>query len=231
MSFEKKFFLPHTPFWIIASDEAGRGPLAGPVVAGSVAMRIDCPVQAVKRLARLRRLGIKDSKITNHEKRCELLAKLQWQSGKPALTRQAIGDGLIAAWSEVSSQEIDTINILQASLKAMSLCAQLVASSENEPVIWLVDGNRAPANVNDWCIHPVVDGDAKSVLIGLASVIAKDARDRLMQSYHELYPNFGLKQHMGYGTEAHRAAIAKYGPTPIHRQTFKGVREFIGSPA
>lgn len=230
--FEKKFFPPQTPFWLVASDEAGRGPLAGPVVAAAAAMKVTCVDEARRTLLKLKRLGVNDSKVLSAPKREALLAKLAWQHGGAPLSCQSIGEEILACWSECDAAEIDQINILQASLKAMHAAARPVSVSENLPVVWLIDGNRAPREVDPaWHVHPVVDGDAKSVLIGLASVIAKDVRDRLMQHYHELYPAYGFGDHMGYPTAHHRAAIAKYGPTPIHRQTFRGVREHISGQA
>lgn len=228
MSFEKKFFLPETSFWLIASDEAGRGPLAGPVVSSSVALRVDCPLLAVKRLAKLRRQGVKDSKLMKAPQRAEVLTKLQWQHDPRPLQRQLLAEGILVSWAMCDAQEIDRINILQASLKSMRESAMAVSPSENTPVVWLIDGNRAPRDGNtDWRTETVVDGDAKSVLIGLASVVAKEIRDRLMQDYHQLYPAYGFNQHVGYGTEAHRRAITEHGITPIHRQTYAPVREYL----
>ena len=228
MSFEKKFFIQETPFWLVASDEAGRGPLAGPVVAGAVALKVECPVKAVKRLAQLRRMGITDSKAINTNRRQSILSKLSWTHGIDAEKEQEIGGDLVATWSQCTSEEIDTINILQASLKAMHQAALIVSKKENLPIVWLIDGNKAPAFVSEtWQTHTVVSGDAKSVLIGLASVIAKETRDRFMQDYDNLYPGYGLAQHAGHGTKLHREAIAKLGPTPLHRKTFSGVKEYL----
>lgn len=227
MSFEKKFFLQDTPFWLVASDEAGRGPLAGPVVAGAVAMKVECPLKAVKRLGQLKRMGITDSKAIDSSRRQSILKKLAWVHGLDQ-SCQDIGGDLTAAWSQCSSEEIDDINILQASLKAMHEAALAVSMKEKLPIVWLIDGNRAPKFVStSWQTHTLISGDAKSVLIGLASVIAKETRDRFMQDYDNLYPGYGLAQHAGYGTKFHREAIARLGPTPLHRKTFSGVREYL----
>lgn len=228
MSFEKKFFLPKTPFWLVASDEAGRGPLAGPVVAGAVALKVECPKAAVKLLSGLKKMGVTDSKAIKSHKRQLILKNLNWKLNTTSHKGQIIGDNLVATWSECSAEEIDKINILQASLKVMHQAAQVVSKKEKIPIVWLIDGNRAPATVDEsWQTHTIISGDAKSVLIGLASVIAKETRDGLMQDFDELYPGYGLKKHAGYGTKSHREAIAKLGPTPLHRKTFRGVREYL----
>ncbi len=231
MAFEKKFFLPDAPFLLVASDEAGRGPLAGPVMAGAVAMRVDCPEAAAKELRRLRRRGVHDSKRLSAEERREVLRSLGWQDVLPAGEPHVWGNGLRVAWSRVEPEQIDQLNILNASLLAMRAAAEAVAEAQNLPVVWLIDGNRVPKEGREeWARHPVVDGDAKSVLIGLASLIAKVTRDRVMREYHELYPQYGFGQHVGYGTPQHLAALAEHGPCPWHRKSFAPVQaHFTGA--
>lgn len=234
MSFEKKFFLLERPFWLVASDEAGRGPLAGPVVAGAVALKVEDPKAALAKLTALRRLGVQDSKIMKLAHREQVLQTLGWShSLESELQSQWIGGALLASWAQCDHTEIDRINILQASLKAMHQAARVVAQTEHLPVCWLIDGNRAPKDVDTrWRVHPVVSGDAKSVLIGLASVIAKVTRDRLMLKLHHCYPQYGFDTHAGYPTPSHRQALQTHGPSPVHRQSFGTVKAILeGSSA
>ena len=178
-------------------DEAGRGPLAGPVVAGCVVLEPDCPY-----------LSFKDSKKLSADQRDKLFACL-YESGA------AIGIGT------ASAEEIDRINILQASLLAMKRAVQ---NCSTQPGFLLVDGTfTVPLNLPQ---QPLVKGESRSASIAAASIVAKVTRDRLMAQYHELYPQYNLNQHKGYPTKAHRQLIADHGPAPIHRKTFKGVREF-----
>lgn len=213
MTFESQF-LNSAPCWLVASDEAGRGPLAGPVVATSVALRLEGPHELEAIITKLRRAGVNDSK------------KLTAQ------TRDALAE-LVGPWThatvEVDAATIDEINILQASLLAMRTSAEkLVAKDKYLPVVWLIDGHRAPKDaMKDWSIHPIVKGDAKSALIGLASIYAKVHRDHRMQELHRTYPVYGFDRHAGYPTAKHRELIEVHGPSPIHRKTFKGVREFL----
>lgn len=226
--FERKFFPSHAPFWLIASDEAGRGPLAGPVVAGAVALRVESHEACLKLLRRLRRWGVDDSKALSGEERQQLLTKLQWVPGSPQGSRQLLSEGLLGAWAQIGPAEIDEINILQASLKAMRLAAEAVSALENLPVVWLIDGNRAPREAKvEWQVHTVIDGDAKSVLIGLASLIAKETRDHFMREFDQRYPGYGFSQHAGYATASHREAILRHGITPIHRKSFGTVKTLL----
>jgi ribonuclease HII len=229
MAFEKRFFLPE-PFWLVASDEAGRGPLAGPVVGAAVGMRIDDHEVALKQLRKLKRQGVTDSKVLSGARRREILQSVGWDLRTGERTRVSFGT-FWGSWSQCSPQEIDEVNILQASMKCMSTAAELVAVEENSKVVWLVDGNYCPRESKVELIHPVVGGDAKSVLIGLASLIAKETRDQLMRQIHESHPQYGFDQHAGYGTKRHREAIGRYGLTPWHRRTFQGVREHAGAAA
>lgn len=213
MIFELQF-ISQFPCWLVASDEAGRGPLAGPVVASSAAILLKDALQLKKIIQFLQRAGVNDSKKLSASSRDEL--------------QKLAGDWQIAT-VEISAQEIDEINILAASLKAMKLSAEeLVSKNKKIPVVWLIDGHRAPKDANPvWSIHPIVKGDAKSALIGLASIHAKVYRDELMQRFHQKYPVYGFDRHAGYPTQSHRDSIAQHGPSPIHRKTFKGVREYL----
>lgn len=214
MIFESKFITTF-PCWLVATDEAGRGPLAGPVVAGAVAFRVESQAHLKQIITELRAAGVNDSKKLTATRR-EALAESSWQNLK-------------ITWTQLDAGEIDRINILAASLQAMKLAAEDAVSSDKKlPVVWLIDGNRKPKDANaDWKVHPIVKGDSHSALIGLASVMAKVQRDSIMQKLHQQYPEYGFDQHAGYPTEKHRQAIITHGPTPIHRQTFRGVREYL----
>ena len=138
-------------------------------------------------------------------------------------------EGLSFSLTEISNTKIDDINILQASLLAMSesfknCCVDL---SKNYGEV-LIDGNKYlkidKKNIRETTL---IKGDSRSVLIGLSSIVAKEFRDTLMKSFGRKYPGYGLEQHAGYPTKAHKDAIANMGPTPIHRRTFKGVKEYL----
>jgi ribonuclease HII len=179
-------------------DEAGRGPLAGPVVAGAVVLPFDADFQ-----------GLDDSKKLSPAKREELFPKIQVQ---------ALGYGVAVVNPEV----IDKINILQATRLAMKLAVEKLLSA---PDLLLIDGNqKIDSPVEQWAI---IKGDAKSFSIAAASVLAKVTRDHIMQDYHHLYPEYEFARHKGYGTKLHRGLIAEHGPCPIHRRTFKGVTEYL----
>lgn len=182
---------------ICGIDEAGRGPLAGPVCAAAVILpeRLDIP-------------GLNDSKKLTDKKRRELF---------PIIKEQAIAFGL--GWA--SQEEIDEINILQATFLAMS---RAVEQLKIRPDLALVDGNRAPAL--DLPVETVVKGDSLSASIAAASVLAKVSRDDVMLRMAEEYPGYGFEVHKGYGTKAHYEALRKFGPSPIHRRTF--LKKFYG---
>ena len=176
-------------------DEAGRGCLAGPVVAGAVILPpgYDLP-------------GLTDSKKLSPRRRAELAQ---------AIKAQAVSWALGFSWP----REIDRINILQATLAAMSraLCALRV-----QPDCVLVDGNRAfPSPLP---LTTVVGGDAIHPCISAASILAKTFRDELLERMDERYPGYGLAVHKGYGTREHLEALRRLGPSPAHRATFRGVR-------
>ncbi len=180
-------------------DEAGRGPLAGPVVAACVILK-ETGDQS----------RFVDSKKISATMRSRLYQELQ-------------SIGAIIGVGMVSETEIDRCNILQASLLAMK---KAVLSMSLEPDFLLVDGNqRVPITIPQ---QTLVQGESKSASIGAASIVAKVFRDALMDRYHHQYPEYNFQQNRGYATLEHRRAIAKHGPCAIHRQSFKCVREFIG---
>ncbi len=183
---------------IAGIDEAGRGPLAGPVVSAAVIL----PPTFVDP-------DVTDSKKLTHKKRERLYQRIYEQ----AIT---VGIGI------VDPVEIDRINILQASLLSMSLA---VKNLRPEPDFLLIDGPFGIAS--DLPQKPVPKGDSLSISIAAASIIAKVTRDRLMQTYHQYYPQFDFQRHKGYPTRAHKDAIRRCGCSPIHRKSFKGVREHI----
>lgn len=179
-------------------DEAGRGPLAGPVVASAVILPTDFPADELN-----------DSKKLTSPKRDRLYDVIMNSSA-------TVGIGM------VDSVRIDEINILQASLLAME---KAVADLATRPDFLLIDGTF-PINA-DLPQTSLPKGDARSVSIAAASIIAKVTRDRLMASYDEIYPRYGFARHKGYPTRVHKAAIAEFGCCPIHRRSFKGVKEHL----
>ncbi len=182
--------------FVVGVDEAGRGPLAGPVVAAAVILSLDAVLE-----------GLDDSKKLSPAKREELFPKIQ-----------AMAHGVAVVNPEV----IDEINILQAARLAMK---QAVEKLPSDPDLLLIDGNqKIDSSIDQWAI---VKGDAKSFSIAAASVLAKVTRDRIMEDYHGLYPQYEFARHKGYGTQLHRDLIAEHGSCPIHRRTFKGVAEYL----
>lgn len=178
---------------VVGTDESGRGPLAGPVVAAAVRLDLSNPIA-----------GVNDSKKLSPVKREQLYNKI---------TDQA------ASWSVGFSEpeEIDRINILQASLLAMKRALDSLKSSWS---MVLIDGNRPIKQLSSECQQTIVGGDYRSASIAAASIIAKVTRDRLMEQYHEKYPEYGFNTHKGYPTEKHRKRVLHYGLSPIHRKSF-----------
>lgn len=177
--------------WICGIDEVGRGPLAGPVVAGAVILPKDCDI-----------LYLNDSKQLSEKRREELYT---------VIMEKAVSTGL----GFVAPERIDEINILQATYEAMR---EAISKLDPQPEILLNDAVTIPqVNIRQ---VPIIKGDAKSISIAAASIIAKVTRDRLMVSYDEIYPEYGFASNKGYGAKAHLDALKKYGPTPIHRRTF-----------
>ncbi len=177
--------------YVCGVDEVGRGPLAGPVVAGAVILPKDCRI-----------LYINDSKKLSGKKREELYEVIMEQA-------LAVGIGM------VSPARIDEINILQATYEAMR---QAIQNLSLTPDILLNDAVTIP-QVSIPQV-PIIKGDAKSISIGAASIIAKVTRDRLMVEYDKIMPEYGFARNKGYGSGEHIQAIQTFGPSPIHRQTF-----------
>ena len=172
-------------------DEAGRGPLAGPVCAAAVILPKDVQID-----------GLNDSKKLTDKKRRELF---------DVITASAVSYGIAL----VDEKTIDEINILQATFRAM---AQAIAQLDPPAQLALVDGNRAADFGLPVCT--IVKGDGLSASIAAASILAKVTRDRLMEQYAEQYPQYGFEIHKGYGTKRHYAALREFGPCPIHRMSF-----------
>jgi ribonuclease HII len=227
MLFEEQYL---TYQYIFATDEAGRGPLAGPVVAAVVKVATENEIKLKQDLNYLLTIGVTDSKKLNQTKRLNLLTKLNlWQENEMVANGEVLlehGTKLEYAITEFSAEVIDRVNILQASLKAMrSGVVSLFKSEKKLSQLCLIDGNKS-FEVVDSNLHllPIVKGDQKSVLIGLASILAKTYRDKLMQAYAGVYPQYGFDKHYGYPTKQHYQALKDFGACPIHRKTFKGVK-------
>jgi ribonuclease HII len=181
---------------ICGVDEAGRGPLAGPVYAAAVVLNPELSID-----------GLADSKVLSATRRTQLAALIRDQA---------------AAWSvaQASVQEIDELNILQASLLAMK---RAVDQLKIRPTLALVDGNRAPKLNCE--VRTIIKGDALEPAISAASILAKTERDQFLLTLDELYPMYGFAKHKGYGTAQHIQAILKYGPCIAHRRSFAPVRQ------
>lgn len=177
-------------------DEAGRGPLAGPVVAGAVILLRDCEI-----------LFLNDSKKLSEKRREELFVEIQEKA-------EAFAVGVIGA------ERIDEINILQATYEAMR---QAIGKLGLEPEVLLNDAVTIPQVTTPQI--PIIKGDAKSVSIAAASIMAKVTRDHMMEEYGKLFPEYGFAKHKGYGTAAHIGALKEFGPCPIHRRSF--IKNFV----
>ncbi len=183
---------------ICGVDEAGRGPLAGPVCAAAVILPPDLELE-----------GLNDSKKLS-EKRREALY--------PLICEQALAYGIAFA----SEQEIDELNILQATFLAMR---RAVGQLGLKPDLALVDGNREP-DFGSIPVRTIIKGDSRSANIAAASILAKVTRDRFMLEQDAVYPQYGFAVHKGYGTQKHYAALREFGPCPIHRRSF--LKKFYG---
>ena len=190
----------HGPGLIAGVDEAGRGPLAGPVVAAAVMLD---ELQPIK--------GLADSKLLSPRRRERLYDEIRAKA-------------LCCCVAEASAQEIDRLNILQATLLAMR---RAVAGLRLRPHCVLIDGNRLP--VLDVPAHAIVKGDAKVQAIAAASILAKVHRDRLCVDLHQRYPQYGFDAHKGYPTAEHLRALQAHGPCDQHRRSFGPVRSMAGS--
>jgi len=188
--------------WICGVDEAGRGPLVGSVVAGAVVLDPNQPI-----------MGLRDSKKLSPARREKLYAEIMQKA-------RAWGIG------QASPSEIDTLNILQATMLAMRRAIEALSERLGEwPSKALIDGNHCP--ILPIASEAIIKGDAKEPAISAASIIAKVTRDQQMQVLHTQYPQYGFNQHMGYPTEAHMQALKQYGPCEEHRRTFAPVRNLI----
>ena len=179
-------------------DEAGRGPLAGPVVAAAVILDPAAPIA-----------GLDDSKRLSPRRRADLAREIRERAASWAVAR-------------VDVDVIDAINILQATMQAMR---EAVGRLDPAPRQVLVDGNRCPDLPCP--VRAVVGGDATVAAIGAASILAKVARDREMIEMDRRYPEYGFARHKGYGTQAHRDALLRLGPSPIHRLSFAPVKSAL----
>ncbi len=188
--YENKYFAQGYSV-VCGTDEAGRGPLAGPVVAAAVILPEGLMIE-----------GLNDSKKLSEKKREKLFDVI-------------INEAVSYAICESSVEEIDTLNILNASQLAMRRCVEKL---DPNPQVVLVDGNIA----RDFPIiaEPVIKGDALSPSIAAASILAKVTRDRMLVELDAQYPEYNFKKHKGYPTKEHREAVIKYGPSPVHRRTF-----------
>lgn len=180
--------------YIAGIDEAGRGPLAGPVVAAAVILKEDCEI-----------LGLTDSKKLSKQKREDYYSYIMEEAA-------AVGVGIADA------HEIDELNIYEASKAAMLKAVQAL---DVAPDYLLIDAMSLAVDTEQ---SSIIKGDAKSASIAAGACIAKVTRDRLMDEYAEKYPLYGFEKHKGYGTKEHLNALAKYGPSPIHRRSFAPVK-------
>jgi ribonuclease HII len=222
------------PQEIIATDEVGRGPLSGPVVIGAVRILVENQAALKKVLKLLKLAHVADSKKISPKDRGVILKNLGVKEHdfriKKVLLLKDVKISYIT-W-EMDHEIIDQENILAASLRAMKEASQFLSTKKKNQTTVLIDGHmklRWGTKTSPWNEIPIIKGDSKSLLIGLASLIAKEKRDIFMRSMHELYPQYGFNSHFGYPTKSHREAIQKHGPCSIHRKTFKGVKEFLRS--
>jgi ribonuclease HII len=186
-------------------DEAGRGPLAGPVVAAAVILRPGRPIE-----------GVADSKVLSAEARARLNTMIR---------RRALCFGV--GWADPA--EIDSLNILHATFLAMR---RAVLAMTCRPDLLLVDGNRLPQLSGlggDLRARAIIGGDATEAAISAASILAKTARDHYMHQMHTIYPEYGFSSHKGYGTAMHRRLLIEHGPCPLHRRSFAPVGNSLDS--
>ena len=191
------------PNFVAGVDEAGRGPLAGPVVAAAVIL---CGKDI---------RGLADSKVLKADRRALLATRIH--------ARCHVGIGL------ASVEEIDAINIFQATMLAMARAMEALCGVIGcDPIEALIDGNLTPVGRRPewrWPARAIVGGDASERCISAASIVAKQHRDALMTAEHECHPNYGFCRHKGYGTPEHLAALRTHGPSPLHRRSFAPVAQ------
>jgi ribonuclease HII len=191
-------YLPHADAYVAGTDEAGRGPLAGPVVTAAVILPNYCQEL----------LGINDSKQLSKEKRNEYAKRIKEHALAYSIHFQ-------------SAQEIDRINILEASRESMEAS---IAQLAIKPDVVLADAMKLRVEMPQ---HSIIKGDAKSLAIAAASILAKTARDDYMDELDEQFPMYGFKQHAGYGTKQHLEALKQYGVTVHHRKTFEPIKSML----
>jgi ribonuclease HII len=194
----QKGLMLHNPNLVAGVDEAGRGPLAGPVVAAVVILNPDLPIS-----------GLADSKILSEKRRVALFHEIRNKA---------------FAWSFASATvfEIDQINIFQASLLAMQRAVKRLNCT---PSLILIDGKHCPKL--DYPMQAIVRGDATEAAISAASIVAKVMRDRMMLRLDKRYPQYGFAQHKGYPTTLHLASLKRFGPSRIHRRSFSPVAKLL----
>lgn len=190
------------PALVAGVDEAGRGPLAGPVVVAAVILDPARPIA-----------GLADSKQLSERCREQLF---------PQIIGRALAHSIVC----VEADEIDRINILQATLAGM---ARALAALPLPPTLALIDGNQLPKSL-PCAARAIVHGDATAPAISAASILAKVTRDRILVEYDARWPGYGFARHKGYPVPAHLAALARLGPCPEHRRTFAPVRAVVGPP-
>jgi ribonuclease HII len=188
--------------WIAGVDEAGRGPLAGPVIAAAVILHPDRPIA-----------GLADSKQLSPKRREALYIQIVERAQAYAVGRAEVA-------------EIDHMNILQATLLAMSRAVQALQMIPE--IVW-IDGNQAPRLTMP--VRTLIQGDRDGGAISAASILAKVSRDREMARLAALYPDYGFERHQGYPTAAHLAALMRHGPSPVHRLSFAPVRRALAGAA
>ena len=183
--------------YICGIDEAGRGPLAGPVVVAAVIMPKDSMIE-----------GVNDSKKVSEKKR-------------EALYDQILNEAIAYGIGIIDQKEIDEINILNATKKGLTTAVKELKVRPDRIIVDALD----KIDTDGIPYTPIIKGDAKCYSIAAASIIAKVTRDRIMREWDEIYPQYGFEKHKGYGTKAHIEAIKEYGPTPLHRKSF--IKNFI----
>ena len=191
-------FLPNANAYVAGTDEAGRGPLAGPVVTAAVILPNYCQIL----------LGINDSKQLSKQKRNEYAKRIKEEALAYSIHFQP-------------AEEIDRINILEATRQSMEISVKTLAI---QPDVVIADAMKLNVNVPQ---HSIIKGDAKSLAIAAASMLAKTARDEYMDQLDEQYPVYGFKQHAGYGTKQHLEALEKYGVTIHHRKSFEPIKSML----
>lgn len=197
MAFDASF-LPHSDALIAGVDEAGRGPLAGPVVTAAVILPNYCEEL----------VGINDSKQLSKEKREGYVARIKEHAIAYAIHFQP-------------PEMIDTINIYEATKQSM---VESIACLQVKPDVVIADAMSLPISLPQ---HSIIKGDAKSLAIAAASILAKTARDEYMEKIHEQYPQYGFHLHAGYGTKRHLEALQQFGPTEHHRKSFEPIKSMI----